>query len=271
MALATDLMVVRSNFTDIPIIIGEYSASQINTEPAARWKWVDAFTTTAKSLGMVTMLWDNGADNLDRPAHKWRDPVSVNIIMNALKLVANSLPDSTTDPQATSQWSSAYIFHKVGEPVISQKLPLLLNHNTLVSVTGSDGKVLEVGSDYTVSGSNVTFTAAFLSRFLSATAEPGIKSTLTLTFSAGSPFTIDIVQWDTPELASNSSVAKTGSDLRIPVTYKGLKKVAAVKIVADGGVYVFDDWTQYLGPLQQGRGVRDAAPWFPKYTNICMN
>ena len=252
-------MAVRGNFTETPIIIGGYSASRINCEPAARWKWVDHFTTTAKSLGMVTMLWDNGLDNFDRYAREWRDPTTINIIQNSLALIPNSLPDSTTDPEATSQWTSAYIFHKVGDPVTSQTLPILFNYNTLVSIMNSDGKMLAEGTDYTLTESDVTVTADFLSRFLSADAEPGFKSMLTLAFSGGTPFEVEIIQWDTPTLDTNSSTVDPGFELQIPVTYKGLNKVAAVKIVEDDGVYFVDDWTEYLGPLQQGRGVRQTS------------
>lgn len=206
------------------------------------------------------MLWDNGDDQLDRNTGKWRDPVSIDILMNAVKGVANSLPDGTTDGAATTQQSSAYIFHKVGEEVTDQDLGFLLNGNTLESIHGSDGSALDAESDYTTSGSTVTFKAAFLSKFLSPTADPGSKTSVTLKFSAGASLNVELVQWDTPALASTSSKAVEGADLHIPITYKGLSKVAAVKIVGLDGTYLVDDWTQYLGPLQQGRGVSRNHP-----------
>ena len=43
------------------------------------------------------------------------------------------------------------------------------------------------------------------------------------------------------------------NDLYIPITYKGLAQVAAVQATTEDGTFLFDSWTQYLGPLQQGR------------------
>ncbi|KAL9058181.1 MAG: hypothetical protein Q9162_001905 [Coniocarpon cinnabarinum] len=183
-ALDADLSIVRGNFTDVPIIIGEWSASTTYTEPAARWKYYDAFIRTANKYKISTMLWDNGQDQLDRPAHKWRDPVALDILMNAVAGTSNSLADSTEDLNAVSQQSSAYIFHKVGQPVTDVTLGYLLNGNTLQSITGPNGKLAQ-GTDYTVDDSNVTYTAAFLSGLLSSNAAPGTKATLTLSFGAG--------------------------------------------------------------------------------------
>jgi endoglucanase len=39
--LDTDFRLLRQNFTDIPLVLGEYAASPETTEPAARWKWLD--------------------------------------------------------------------------------------------------------------------------------------------------------------------------------------------------------------------------------------
>lgn len=96
-----ELSSVRGNFTNVPIVLGEYDASQLNTEPAARWKWFDHVLRTAKALDMLPMMWDNGLDNLDRATGKWRDQTAIDIMMHALAGRSNSLPDSTTDPAAT--------------------------------------------------------------------------------------------------------------------------------------------------------------------------
>jgi endoglucanase len=221
----------------------------------------------AAKYNTATMLWDNGADFLDRAAHKWRDDISKDVIIQAAKGVANSLPDSTEDAKATTQTSSAYIFHKVGQPVAAQSLPFKLNGNTITSVKGSSG-ALASSADYTISGSSISFTPAFLSRYVSQTATPGIKANLTVSFSAGADSHIQIVQWDIPTLGgATTRKAVRDKDLHIPITWKGLAKPAAVKALLSDGKYLADDWTQYLGPLQQARAVCSRFELLPGNTN----
>jgi endoglucanase len=255
-AIVADFTQARANFTDVPLIMGEFDASQLNCEAAARWKWFDHVVRTATSLDITGFLWDNGLDNLQRETGIWRDAVAVDITMQTVKGVTNSLPDSTTDPSATSQNSSAYIFHKVGDDVTDQQVPFLLNGNSFHSLS-VDGSALDEGSDYDISGSTLIVKKSFLSKYLDPAAEPGSKTNITVAFSAGARSQIEIVQWDVPSLGQNTSSASAvwaGSDLRIPIAWKGLHKLAAVKIADSDGAYLFDDWTKWLPPLQQGRG-----------------
>ncbi|KAL9079214.1 MAG: hypothetical protein Q9157_001883 [Trypethelium eluteriae] len=187
-SLDSDLSIVRGNFTDVPVVIGEWSASSTFTETAARWKYFDFFIRTAAKYTTATILWDNGEDQLDRAAHKWRDPTVIDILMSAFAGVNNTLADSTEDANAPTQETSAYIFHKAG--------------------------------------------------------------------TNGAPLNAAVVQYDAPTLGSSSAAASsvnTGSDLTIPITWKGLEDVAAVKAETINGTYLVDTFTQYDGPLQQGR------------------
>ncbi|KAB5528027.1 glycoside hydrolase superfamily [Coniochaeta sp. 2T2.1] len=255
-AVLADFTQVRGNFTDVPIILGEFDASQLNCEAAARWKWFDYVVRTASSLDITGFLWDNGLDNFQRETGIWRDATAVDNTMHAVKGVNNSLADSTTDASATSQNSSAYIFLKVGENVTDQQLPFILNGNIVRSLS-IGGVPLEKGADYDISGPTVTVKQSFLSQYLSPTAEAGTKANITVAFSAGANSQVEIVQWDVPTISQNTSsasAAASGGDLWIPIVWKGLHKVAAVKIVASDRTYMFDDWTQWLPPLQQGRG-----------------
>ncbi|KAK0720181.1 glycoside hydrolase superfamily [Lasiosphaeris hirsuta] len=256
-AVAADLAIVRNNFTDVPVLLGEFQAAQTHLEPAARWKWFDHVVRTCQSLGITTVMWDNGEDNLDRATGLWRDKLAVDITMAAVKGVANSLADSTVDASATKQESSAYVFNRVGIDARDRTLPFILNGNTFKSLAVGE-TALEEGRDYTIAGSNVTLKQSFLSRYLGAFVEPGSKANVTVTFSSGVPSQIELVQWHVPLLGSTSSSAKdvpSGSELGIPIEWRGLHKVAAVKIAASGdGAYLVDDWTQWLPELQKGRG-----------------
>ncbi|KAM0324852.1 hypothetical protein ACHAQA_007818 [Verticillium albo-atrum] len=251
-ALAADFQVVRGNFTDVPLVLGEFDASPLNTEPAARWKWTDHIARVSAELGVALVIWDNGLDHLDRNTGVWRDPVSIALIEAAIAGERSSLPDSTEDAAATTQWSSAYLWNKVGNAVADQELPWLFNGNTLTGITTQTGDALSAGSDYTVSSSAITFKAGFLSDYLGPNVTPGSKANLTLTFSAGAHSNIEVVQWDTPVLVSEPD-ATPGQDLQIPIQWKGVPVLAAVRAQAADGTILFDDWTQWLGPLQRGR------------------
>ncbi|KAF2264350.1 endoglucanase D precursor [Lojkania enalia] len=253
--LDTDLASVRGNFTDIPLIIGEWAASPVATETAARWKYFDFFLRTAAKYNTATILWDNGADFLNRATHQWRDTVALNIMKNAVKGTPNALPESTTDGSATSQSSSAYIYHKLNTAVTDVSLPFQLNGNTLQSIRlTSTGKALAKGSDYSISGSNITFKSPFLSTILTPGSPIGSLANLTLSFSAGADLLANVLQYTTPTLRSTSSaLPATSSDLHIPITWPGANRPATVKATKSDGTYLVDDWTQWLGPLQQGR------------------
>jgi endoglucanase len=54
-------------------------------------------------------------------------------------------------------------------------------------------------------------------------------------------------------MATTTYKIDTSTDLQMPITYAGLPVVAAVKAILTDGSFLVDDWTKYLGPLQQGR------------------
>lgn len=251
----TEFGVVRGNFTDVPIYIGEFDASPVNTEPAARWRWFDHLVKIANSLDATLAVWDNGLDHLDRDSGEWRDPTTLEILQGVGQSIDHSLPDSTVDGSVTEQWSSAYVYHKVGDEVADQELPYSFAGNTVTAITTSDGTELAAGADYIVGDASITITAEFLLSVIDATSPAGVYDVLTLSFSAGASPTITIVQWDVPTLGATSGTATSGSDHVIPIEWAGIPKLAAVKLVAEDGTFLFDDWTQYLGPLQQARGV----------------
>ncbi|KAF2090136.1 glycoside hydrolase family 5 protein [Saccharata proteae CBS 121410] len=251
-ALSTDFSLIRNNFSDIPLVIGEWAASPVATETAARWKYFDYLVRAAAEYDIATILWDNGNDFLDRTANTWRDQTALDIYMAAVDGEINSLPDSTEDSSATSQWTSAYLFHQAGTDVVDQSLPFLFNGNTLTGATVGD-TALAANTDYSVSGSNITFRASFLSNYFSPQATTGIKANLTLSFTAGADLELKLVQWDTPVLSTSSSAAVADTDLSIPITWNGIAIPATVRALESDGTYLVDSFTVYYGPLQQAR------------------
>lgn len=251
-ALELDFTLFRDNFTDIPTFIGEWDATPAYTEAAARWKYFDFFVRTATKYDFSHSVFDNGADLLDRSAHIWYDETAIDILINAAAGTVNSLADSTTDPSATAQSSSAYLFHAIGASVTNQSIPYILNGNSLTSVTNSAGTSLTTG-EYTFSSSGIlTFTAAYLSTLYDANSTTGIKDTLTLKFDKGANLSLKIIQYGTPTVDATSYTAQS-TDMKIPISYAGLPKLAAVRAVLADGTYLTNTWTTSSGPLQQGR------------------
>ncbi|KAI6782779.1 uncharacterized protein J7T54_000922 [Emericellopsis cladophorae] len=268
-AVDRELDLVRGNFTDVPIYVGEFDATPRSTESAARWKWFDHFVSAATDIDATVAIWDNGLDHLDRETGNFRDETVVDIIRNAANGVTNSLPDSTVDASAAEQWTSAYIFNQVGAAITEKKLPYLLKGNNVESITTSEGNKLSRGTDFTVGCSYITFSPDFISTYITADSEPGVYETLTIEFSAGASTTVTIVQWDVPMLESTEGTAVTGQDLVIPIEWAGLERLATVKLLAEDGTYLVDDWTQYLGPLQQARGTWEGQ-WSFESDNVII-
>lgn len=270
-ALEADIANIRNNFTDVPLIIGEWAASPVATETAARWRYFDFFVRTAAKYNTTTVLWDNGADFLDRANHIWRDQTAIEVYISALAGEVNALPDSTTDPNAITQFTSADIFVRVGQNVTSQSLPYILPSNmTLVSISGANNGTLTRGVDYSFSSGAVVFSASFLRRYFTPSTSPGPVANLKLGFSSGANLDLDLVLWDTPILNSTSSsvAAANGGSVYIPVQWKGITKPAAVKAVTANGTYLVDDFTKYYGPLQNARTVSHPSKESYQPTNV---
>jgi endoglucanase len=251
-ALEADLSAVRGNFTDIPLIIGEWDVSSVPAETAARWRYFDFFLRTAAKYNTSTVLWDNGADHLNRATHRWRDTVAIDIYRNAVKGIPNALPDSTTDGSTTQQ-SSAFIYHKQNATVTNTTLPFFFNGNTLSRINFGRGN-LKKGQDYTISGEKITFSAALLSTILTPDSPTGSLANFTLRFDRGAALLVNVLQYRTPVISQTKfALPAAGTDLLVPVTWTGQNRPAAIKAVKADGTFLVDDWTQWLPALQQGR------------------
>lgn len=243
---------MRGNFSDIPLVIGEWAAAGTTTETAARWRYSDFFVRTAKKYGMTTFWWDNGATDFDRAAGKFRDPVVADIILKASQGKTNSLADSTTDPTATSQVSNAFIYNNVGASPSDLSATYILNGNTISSVRAPDGTTLRSGREIAISGNVVTFKGSYLGQYIKPSTAAGPVANFTISFSQGASLTTTLINQGPSKLASSGSTASSsGSDIVIPVTYGSQHQVAAVRAVLADGTCLFDTWTVYLGPLQQ--------------------
>jgi endoglucanase len=276
-ALETDLALVRGNFTDVPLIIGEWAASATHTETAARWKYFDFFLRTAKKYKTATVIWDNGADFFNRGIRQWRDTVAQDILINVASGNPNTLPASTEDAGAESQSSDAYVYWKTGETYKDTTITLEMNGNVLeyAKLVGQRAN-LRPETDYSFAlladqkSGTVTFKKSFLASIFAPKRdsriryanETGPKANVTLTFNAGADLLINFMAWNTPKLGVTTSKLVTGKDLLVPVEWKGQNRPAAIRAVKKDGGYLVDDWTQWLGPLQRGRLVSALSACF---------
>ncbi|KAF3935462.1 hypothetical protein ABW20_dc0108435 [Dactylellina cionopaga] len=249
--LETDFSTFRGNFSNIPVVIGEFGGGPGALEPAAAWRYLDHFLHMANKYHFSVVTWDNGEDLFNRTTLQWYNPAGESILINGASAKFGALPVATTDG-SVPQLSSAFIFHKVGTPVVAQTASYDLNGVTLVSIKNKAGTAL-TSSQYTFSSAGLlTLSATYLSTLYSASSAPGVKEELTLTFSQGGFLTLTIVHWDVPTI-SQTSLAVPTADTRIPISWNGFNRVAAVRAVWSNGVYVSDDWTVYLPSLQQAR------------------
>lgn len=76
--------------------------------------------------------------------------------------------------------------------------------------------------------------------------------TLTLQFNKGAKLSLQTVQYGTLTVGATLYTAQS-TDMKIPISYAGLPKVATVRAVLADGSYLTNAWTTSSGPLQQRR------------------
>ncbi|KAH0610053.1 uncharacterized protein H6S33_012599 [Morchella sextelata] len=226
-----------------PAMIGEWGLTGTSVENGAAWNYFDFFVRTSKKYELGAQLWDNGNDHYDRVNKKWRDPVKLAIIQNAVKDIPNTLP-------AYGQLATIWV--KKGQSAgAAAQVNLEYNENVLRSVVSNQGSTLKKGTDYITTATGFNLTSAYFDKVTSNPAV-GVRDTLTVKSSAGIQLPLEVTVYDTPTVAQNVYELTSTADLSIPVVWNGAK-LATVKAVRKDGVYLKDDWTQWNGPLQQAR------------------
>jgi hypothetical protein len=125
-------------------------------------------------------------------------------------------------------------------PITDQTLTLNLNGTTFKRLQQGT-KTLIPGTDYTVSGDQLTVKAATLSRLVGDRAY-GVNATLQADFATGVPWQINVITTDLP-VQSNASSA-TGS-LTIPTQFHGDRLATMESTYADGSDAGPASWTSF--------------------------
>jgi len=238
----------------IPVIIGEYGLlgfdrSTGTIEQGEKLKFFELFGYQARINQVATMLWDNG-QHFDRTALAWRDPE-----------LYGQLRAGWRTRSGTAE--SDLVFAARSAPITAKTVQLNPNGT---SFTGLKlGTItLRRGGDYAISGDRLTLTAGLLKRLLNDRTY-GVRSTLSVRFSHGAPWRLDVLSYDTPTVA-----AATGSTsaFAVPTAFRGDRLATMTAIYADGSYAGPQNWTAYkeydraFAPDYAGGAIKLTADFF---------
>ncbi len=215
----------------IPVIVGEYGLLGFDKhtgviEQGEKLKFFEFIANTLKQKQIASMLWDNG-QHFSRTQYKWSDPDLFNMIKA-----------SWSGRSATA--SSDLIYVKKGAAAQDKTVTLNLNGRTLSSLT-LNGTALKSGTDYTVSGSSLTFKSAYLSQ-LTSSGTLGKNATIVAKFNGGADWKFNVVLYQTPKL---SNATGTTASFSIPTAFNGDQLATMEAVYATGGNAGPQNWTSY--------------------------
>jgi endoglucanase len=213
----------------IPMIIGEFgllNGGFVAVEYGEAMKFFEHFGYLARTNGITTMFWDNG-QYFDRTEFDWQ-----------VEGLHGYLSESWTNRSGTAE--SDLLFVDPAEAGADQ--PIALNPNGLQfkSLYHGDRK-LKPGRDYTLQDDTLTLKASLVDRLLGDGA-PGTREQLSVRFSDGVPWTLNVIASDTPVLEDATG---TTDAFAIPTEYNGDMVATLEATYADGTGAGPHDWTVY--------------------------
>jgi len=216
----------------IPVIVGEWAVFNYShwaperIEQGEMLKFFEDLQFQARENELTTMLWDAG-QFLNRETLEWRD-----------QYIADRIESEATSRSGTTSFDRIYL-EKSGT-ITDESLTLNRNGLEFEGLWDGDTELAE-GTDYTVSGDTLTFTAAALTR-LAGDRAYGVNSIVEARFSAGAPWRIYIKTNDRPVL---SDATGTSTGLNIPTEFKGDNLATMESKYADGTNAGPASWTPF--------------------------
>lgn len=216
----------------IPVIIGEYALLAYDhnrpgiIERGEQLKYFEFLGNYARTRKLTTMLWDAG-QFLNRNTLQWRDP----------QLFAQIKSSWTT---RSGSASSDQVFVSKSGAITDRTLTLNPNTTNFQGLW-YDGHELTKGSDYALSGNELTLAPAILTRLV-GDREYGTKATLEARFSRGVPWPIDVISYDTPVL---SNATGTTDSYAVPTQFRGDLLATMEARYDDGSNAGPASWTSY--------------------------
>ena len=213
----------------IPVLLGEYGllsypdyTHQDYVEPGEALKYFEMLGFEARTHGVSTALWDAGS-YLNRNTFQWRLPNLVDTIRS-----------SWTTRSGTA--SSDSVFVPKSGPIAAQTLTLNLNGTTFRGLRQGHTRLIP-GRDYTVSGDQLTLTAAALTRLAGDR-----DTTLEALFSRGVPWQLNVITYD--QVAQSNATGTTDS-FAIPTQFQGDRLATMEAKYADGSGAGPASWTSF--------------------------
>jgi endoglucanase len=216
----------------IPVYLGEYGLLGYDythpgiIERGETLKYFEALGDEARINGVTAALWDAGSF-LNRPTLQWRDS----------GLFAQ-IKSSWTTRSGTA--SSDMLFVRKSGPITNQTLTLNLNGTTFLGLWQGSTWLVK-GRDYTVSGDQLTLTAAALTR-LTGDRAYGVNAALQARFLRGIPWRVNVITYD---MAVLSNVTGTTSSFAVPTQFRGDVLATMEAKYADGSNAGPANWTSY--------------------------
>jgi endoglucanase len=228
---------IRATFTSkgIPVYLGEYgllaypdSNHPSRIERGEALKYFEQLGYEARTARVTTALWDPGTfAYLNRTTLQWADPA----LFAAIK-------SSWTARSGTA--SSDRIFLAKSSAITARTLTLNPNGRTFQGLWQGSTRLVQ-GQDYTVSGNQLTLTAAALTR-LAGNRAYGTNATVEARYSGGLPWNIYVTTYDRPVLSDASG---STSGLTIPTQYRGDQLATMEATYADGSNAGPVNWSPY--------------------------
>jgi endoglucanase len=215
----------------VPVILGEYGLLGFDRhtgtiEQGEKLKFFEHLGYYARTKKITTMLWDNG-QHLGRTSFQWSDP----------ELIAQ-IKSSWATRSGTA--SSDQVFSARSSAVTAKTITLNTNGTTFTGLRQGTTELVR-GTDYTISGDQLTLTAAAMTR-LSGSRSYGTNAVLSAQFSAGVPWRINLITYDTPVL---SAATGTTAAFSIPTTFRGDLLATMEAKYADGSNAGPQNWTSF--------------------------
>ncbi|MER6289448.1 cellulase family glycosylhydrolase [Streptomyces sviceus] len=228
---------IRDTFTSkgVPVYLGEYgllaypdSNHPSRIERGEALKFFEQLGYEARTARVTTALWDPGTfAYLNRTTLRWTDPA-----------LFAAIRSSWTARSGTA--SSDRIFLAKSSAITARTLTLNPNGRTFQGLWQGSTRLVQ-GQDYTVSGNQLTLTAAALTR-LAGNRAYGTNATVEARYSGGLPWNIYVTTYDRPVLSDASG---STSGLTIPTQYRGDQLATMEATYPDGSNAGPVNWSPY--------------------------
>lgn len=219
----------------IPVYLGEYGllSSPDYTNPNSiveqgeMLKYFEMLGDEARINHVTTALWDAGSF-INRNTLRWRYPALI-----------DQIKSSWTTRSGTA--ASDQLFVPKSGPISARTISLNLNGLEFRALSAGDWTLVK-GRDYALSGDQLTLTPATITRLVGSQAY-GVDATLTVRFSRGVPWNINVITYD-PVTQSNAT-GDTTHGLSIPTQFNGDVLATMEAKYADGSGAGPASWTTY--------------------------